>query len=221
MPETSETSRGERTRQAVLDAAEAAFRAHGFQGATTAAIARDAGVSEGSVFAHFGSKSGLLLALMERTYNRAFARLDDDARGATDPADRLRRLTRGWLVAVVEDWSLVRVFSQHGRFSDDADVRAAYHGLSRDLTRRFVAALSDLSDTHGLRDGLPLSLLRDLIFGAGEHVALRWSGDRAELCDTADRLVDVVLYGALVRSSGDVTLEALDAKLDRLLEATR
>ncbi|MCB9679138.1 MAG: TetR/AcrR family transcriptional regulator [Alphaproteobacteria bacterium] len=213
-------TRSERTRQTVLDAAERAFRESGFQGATSASIARDAGVSEGSVFGHFGSKSGLLLAVMERYYADAFARLDERADSVTAPEERLRGLIREWLERVVDDWALVRVFSQHGRYSDDAAVRDAYHAYSRDLTRRFVAALSELRAAGRIGSDLPMSLLRDVIFGTGEHVALRWpaDGDRRALLETADRIADLVLRaGRPVPDPGEATLASLDAKLDRVL----
>lgn len=215
--------RSERTRQSVLSAAEAAFTEHGFEGATSQAIARQAGVSEGTVFGHFGSKAGLLLAVMERYYADAFAELDLLTEEAVEPEPRLRLLVRAWLVRVVSDWSLVRVFSQHGRFSGDASVRDTYRELSRGLMRRFLAALSELRAAGRIRADLPLSLLRDVLFGAGEHVALRWSGpvDRAQLVRIADQLVDVLLFGAgPAAAAGEVTLATLDAKLDRLLAGT-
>ena len=49
-------------RAAVVNAAAAAFARHGFAATSTAAIARDAGVSEGIVFHYFGSKHGVLEA---------------------------------------------------------------------------------------------------------------------------------------------------------------
>lgn len=51
---------------ALLDAAVVAFGDDGFVASSTGAIARRAGVSEGMVFHHFGSKHGLLEAVVER-----------------------------------------------------------------------------------------------------------------------------------------------------------
>ena len=52
----------EAKRAAVLQAASAAFGREGFEATSAAAIARDAGVSEGIVFHYFGSKHGVLEA---------------------------------------------------------------------------------------------------------------------------------------------------------------
>ncbi len=51
------------TRQRVLEAANLLFSTRGFVGTGTADIAREADVSEGSIFYHFGSKRNLLAEL--------------------------------------------------------------------------------------------------------------------------------------------------------------
>lgn len=50
-------------RARVVAAARALFRDHGYGSTTTAQIARAAGVSEGTVFHHFGNKQGVLAAV--------------------------------------------------------------------------------------------------------------------------------------------------------------
>jgi AcrR family transcriptional regulator len=57
---------GERTRELVLDAALEIFAAKGFRGGSLDDVARRSGVGRGSLLYHFGSKDGLLVALLER-----------------------------------------------------------------------------------------------------------------------------------------------------------
>ena len=57
-------ARAEATRARILDAATDLFLADGYAGTTTAAVARAAGVSEAAVFAAFGSKAALLVAVV-------------------------------------------------------------------------------------------------------------------------------------------------------------
>ena len=52
-----------RTREAIIAAARAAFTERGYAGASTADIARRAGVSEGALFHHFPAKLGLFEAV--------------------------------------------------------------------------------------------------------------------------------------------------------------
>jgi AcrR family transcriptional regulator len=54
-----------RTRQALLDAAAELFAARGVEGASVDAIAEAADRTSGAVYDHFGSKDGLLYALLE------------------------------------------------------------------------------------------------------------------------------------------------------------
>src|SRR5262249_30322134 len=66
---------GEQRRQTVLDAACEVFFASSYRGATTAEIARRAGISEPILYRHFGSKRDLYLACLEEAWRgfRAFA----------------------------------------------------------------------------------------------------------------------------------------------------
>ncbi len=61
------------TRVRILEAADAAFRSRGYERATLAAIARDAGVAEETVYGHFKNKRTLLGELVRRA-----VRGDDD-----------------------------------------------------------------------------------------------------------------------------------------------
>jgi TetR/AcrR family transcriptional regulator len=59
-PHSELTSReGEATRQAILNAAEELFVAHGFAATSTATVARQAGVTKSLIHHHFGSKREL------------------------------------------------------------------------------------------------------------------------------------------------------------------
>ncbi|HKE75173.1 MAG TPA: helix-turn-helix domain-containing protein, partial [Acidimicrobiales bacterium] len=50
----------EETRERLLDAAARVFELKGYEGATVAQIAREAGVSSGAIYAHYASKADLL-----------------------------------------------------------------------------------------------------------------------------------------------------------------
>ena len=67
--------RGLRSRELVLDAAERVMAEHGFDGATVARVVEEAGIPLSSVYHYYGSKDGILLAVMERGADRFFADL--------------------------------------------------------------------------------------------------------------------------------------------------
>ncbi|MHA6739134.1 TetR/AcrR family transcriptional regulator [Rhodococcus erythropolis] len=59
-------SRGERSRNRLLDAAEMVMSRHGYLGATIPRIVAAAGIPLSSIYHFYGSKDGLLEAVMER-----------------------------------------------------------------------------------------------------------------------------------------------------------
>jgi len=79
-------------REQLLDHAAELFSAHGYARATTAELARAAGITEPIIYRHFASKRDLFIALVERSAERTVRMWEAHLAGATDPAERLRRL---------------------------------------------------------------------------------------------------------------------------------
>jgi AcrR family transcriptional regulator len=77
----------------VLDAAEQIMASRGFEAATIARVVEESGIPLSSVYHYFGSKDGILLAVMERGADRFFADLPDLTRRADRPAQHLARVT--------------------------------------------------------------------------------------------------------------------------------
>ena len=73
--EVTPNRRGARSRESVLDAAERLMAAHGYDAATVAALVDEAGVPASSIYHYFGSKEGVLLAVMQRGAERFFEAL--------------------------------------------------------------------------------------------------------------------------------------------------
>ena len=76
-------------RETILEAARTMFMEHGYQ-AGTAGIARMAGVSEGSLFKHFKTKSDLFLAAMDvRSGRQSWQKRLDEVAGTGDIRETL------------------------------------------------------------------------------------------------------------------------------------
>jgi AcrR family transcriptional regulator len=85
------------TRERILDAAEELFAELGIADTSLRALTRHAGVNLAAVHYHFGSKDGLLDAVVERIAEpinaerrRALARIEAEATGRPEAADLLR-----------------------------------------------------------------------------------------------------------------------------------
>jgi AcrR family transcriptional regulator len=99
-PPRSRRSHAERTaetRARIIAAVLECIAELGFQRTTAVEITRRAGVTWGAVQHHFGGKDGILTAVLEDSFNRFAARLDDIAVDETDlPRRTALFLARAW-----------------------------------------------------------------------------------------------------------------------------
>lgn len=80
VPPTRQLSTAAERREALVEAAVAAFAEHGFHGTPTTEIAKAAGISQAYLFRLFPTKSELYVAAV----NRCYARLGDAMRSAAE-----------------------------------------------------------------------------------------------------------------------------------------
>ncbi|MBT2773310.1 TetR family transcriptional regulator [Halomonas sp. ISL-60] len=99
----------ERTREAILDAAEATFMAQGVSRTTLAHIAQAAGVTRGAIYWHFEDKAAVFDALLERVRIPLDEIVDDAVQqlGAT-PIECLHDIAQRSLAGICHDLPLQR-----------------------------------------------------------------------------------------------------------------
>lgn len=96
-------SDGERSRQAILDAAGRLSTVEGIHGLSIARLADEVGMSKSGLFAHFGSKEELQLATIEAATSRYETLVLEPAAAAPRGLERLRLLVDGFLRYVEAD----------------------------------------------------------------------------------------------------------------------
>lgn len=187
------------TRSAILDAARRLFAEQGFAATAVRPIAEEAGVAVQTLYSTFGSKQGLLLALVDTVREQARSqelgqRMDetDDPRELVGLAARIRR-------QVMElGGDIVATFREGA--AGDPEVRAAYE-VGQRRTREGVGRLcSRLEAVGALRPGLTHKLAVDQVvamFSAeifeeltGPHSG--WTPDEYERW-LAERLTEILL----------------------------
>jgi AcrR family transcriptional regulator len=157
----------QRTRDALLDAAERQFFEHGPEAATLESVAAEAGVSKQTLLRHFGSKDGLL----EAAFARAFASVreqrwevpGDDVQRAVDNlldhyevvGDRALTIDAMADVEAVAGW-VRRSRELHHEWVDVA-FRAFLRGRGRGRRRAALIAACDVHAWRVLRRDLGLS----------------------------------------------------------------
>ena len=88
---TSRKVAAEETQERVLDVSRKLFSRSGIDGVTIGQIAEQSEVSGSTIYALFGSKAGILRALMERAlFNVDYERIARELQALTDPIEQLR-----------------------------------------------------------------------------------------------------------------------------------
>ncbi len=213
------TARGDRTRDAIRGSAAACFAELGYDGATTAEIGRRAGVSEASVFAHFGSKAGLLAAVMADFYDRLLDELRTTAEGPGDAVELLRLLVSVYAARLGAEWQVVQVFGPRARYGINPELTEDFRARNRQLTRAVFGPVNDLDD---LPAALTPDLVRDAVLGAIEHTLLSQvtTGRAVDARPAARAVLDRLLgLDGSAAELGEVTdrLGRIEAKLDAAL----
>ena len=182
---TPQQARSRRTRERILEAAVASFEERGYDETTTAAIARDADIGVGTLYAYFRDKHQILLELADRTVKELSEFVIDalqpqNWRG-TDP----RELTRS-IIDVIFHTQKLRPGLQRvmwERFFKDPEFREPQEAIHQN-TKRAVAAFLEAVE----RDGL-LRRPLDLATAASVVVhAVQWNATRAMMDGDAQQV---------------------------------
>ena len=152
MARTQEQRKAE-TRTRLLDAAAELFGARGFDAVSTDAVADAADRTSGAVYAHFGGKPGMLLALLEERSLTAGRAIKRALAEADEPADPMATVWRTFAAAADSDdtWMLL----EHELW-----LYAARHPEARAaLARRYAGARQVMAEAFAAwsvgTDGVP------------------------------------------------------------------
>ncbi|MDX2016610.1 MAG: TetR/AcrR family transcriptional regulator [Planctomycetota bacterium] len=171
---------GKERREQLLDVAEKLFARHGYARATTAELAKAAGVTEPIIYRHFDSKRALFIALIQRTAQRTLGYWEQQLASAADPAQRLRRLIGENPMVSEQAREAYRVFLQAITEVEDDEIRKAVHdhigNLHAFLVREIVRAQSEHKVAARFTPELIAWLLIDVGLGYGLLSALRIPG---------------------------------------------
>jgi AcrR family transcriptional regulator len=122
----------EERRESVLDAAFVEFAEHGFDGASTEAIAAKAGISQPYVFRLFGTKKELFIAVVARCFRETLETFQQAAEGKHG-RQALNAMGKEYVKRLVKDRvrlrSQMQAYAACGDPEIEAVVRAGYRTL--------------------------------------------------------------------------------------------
>jgi AcrR family transcriptional regulator len=190
-------SRADRGEQ-LLATAEQVFAERGYRAASMEEIAERAGVTKPVLYDHFGSKDGLLAAVVARS-GAAIRESTQTAIAAADgPADALQRGLRAYFTFIEEHataWSVV-LTEVEATSAASAQLDSVRHGLAEFVAELIAAELPDC-------DIARARLYAQAVVGATERLALHARTDPALTPDVlTDALMDLAWMGLAAVNAG-------------------
>jgi TetR/AcrR family fatty acid metabolism transcriptional regulator len=164
----------------ILDAAKSAFSEKGFEATSVADIARGAQISDGLVYRYFRNKRELLYEVLRKFYERILLDLETQVFKHDAFSARLEALIRRHLEVFVSDTDLCRLFISEVRTASDYE-GSSIQELNRLYTSVLIRIVKDAVKTSEVRPDVNPRLLRDVIFGAIEHLAWRHVNGKGQL----------------------------------------
>jgi AcrR family transcriptional regulator len=165
------TPRGERTRQLLLEAAEAVFGEKGYDAASISEITGRAGVAQGTFYVHFPDKKGVFTELVRSLNDRlreevlaAIAGVSEKGRMAIE-----RARYRAFFDFVSAHRNLYRIVRQ-AEFVDEPLYRWYY----RRLAEGYAAGLAASMERGEIRAMDPETLAYSLM-GMADFIGMRWT----------------------------------------------
>lgn len=162
------SARGERTRRALLEAAEAVFAEHGWEEASIVKITAAAGVSQGTFYRYFVSKQAIFDELVDdlnRRVRRAMAEGADRGRTRTEAE---RHGFESFFRFTADHPALYRVIRQ-AEFASPAALHRHYERIADG----YVEALTEAMEKGEVARGDP-EVLAYALMGVGELIGMRW-----------------------------------------------
>jgi len=201
---------------AILEAAASVFNQKGYTKASMAAIARTAGVADGTVYLYFKNKDDLVRAVLARFYTRLTetAQQGVDKRAGTNA--KFKFLARHHMRQIMDSWRLLEIAPMIDRSSPQYKQSDLYR-LNRDYVAVFDRVAKSAMSEGLVSPDAELWVLRDMFFGAMEYSArtMMFVRNDDDINAFVDNLLGLLLSGS-VSSPEDDLVTRLEAVADRL-----
>jgi AcrR family transcriptional regulator len=211
--------RDERVAEIML-AARKVFAHRGYEAASTAEIAVQAGVVEGTLYRYFPTKRDLLIKVVEEFYEDIFSDYEAQLQGVRGTWNRLRFMIWKHLSVMHTEPDMCRLIVHELRPWPQYR-RSSIFTLNQRYTQSTLAVIREGIASGEFREDVPLRIVRDMIFGGAEHHTWAHLRDEGEFApDAAADAITNMIYQGLARG-GRGEPAAVDASVGRLERAVQ
>lgn len=183
--------RGQRTRQRLLDAAEAAFGSRGYFETSIADITRQARVAQGTFYVYFSSKRAIFSELVRERSRELRRTIQEALRGLDDRREIERVGFQAFFRFIRRHRTMYRIVRQ-AEFVDPALFRWYY----RRFAEGYMAGLRDAARRGQIRP-LDPEVLAYCLMGIGDFLGMRyvlWEKD-GPAPEVVNQMMDFMLRG--------------------------
>jgi AcrR family transcriptional regulator len=183
-------------KEQILKAAERIFARKGFQEATISDVAREAGVSDATIYEYFPSKEELLFSIPGQTARRAKKDLEHILEHVRGAAGKIRSIIYAyiWFYTNNRDYASVSmlILKQNRKFLETN----AYEDV-KSLSQLLLGVIEEGVATGEFKVDTNPYLIRSAVLGTIEHLVVRsiLLGKPKNLLDLVDPLTDLILSG--------------------------
>jgi AcrR family transcriptional regulator len=206
----------------IMRCAGALLRAQDDREGIVAEIASRLGIVEGTIYRYFPTKRDLIVQVAEDWYEGMLADYDRELAGISGTRARLRFMVWRHLTVMHDEPAMCRLVLDELR-ADRGYRKTSIYELNRQYTQRTLAIIKDGIASGELRADVPLTMVRDMIYGGIEHHT--WAHLRGEGTfspeQAADDIIAIVYRGIAAPQENNGAVARLEDVANRLERLTQ
>jgi len=191
---TENSHREAERKKKILTSATKIIGEKGFQNATIAEIAKEAGIGDATIYEYFKNKEDLLLAIPVETTKDLIAQINEHMMGIKGAFNKLRKFIWWWLNYVEKNPGYGVVVLLELKTSKTYVSTEAYQA-ARNFYQIILDIIKEGQEEDVIKKEMNSYLARSLCVGAMEHIIIRWllKDRKYSLLQYADELADLLI----------------------------
>jgi AcrR family transcriptional regulator len=188
-------------RHDIIEAAWDIVRRGGVAGLTTRSLSQAVGIAQPTLFLHFGSKSQVLIALVDAIEQRLREGLKDPSLQELSPLERLKTVIRFQLRFIERQPGIPRLLFSEELQSGDPKFRNRMNRMVKGYLDFLAGLLAAAQDAGEVRRDIVPGEHACLLIASVQGLAFRWilSNRRFDLAAQAETIISALIDGWAVR----------------------
>ncbi|NOX35172.1 MAG: TetR/AcrR family transcriptional regulator [Deltaproteobacteria bacterium] len=180
----------------IINTATKVFAQRGFNEATISEIAKEAKISEASIYEYFSTKEGLLFSIPAESSQTLFDTMAFHLKLIQGAANKLRAIVFLFIDSYRKNpdfAAVLMLYLKHNKKFLDTEGHIAIKAGIKQITRVIDQGI----ETGEFKEDINPYLIRSMILGTIEHLVTNWvmTGNPENLEELIDPLIDTIIQG--------------------------